>query len=457
MSTIVKKEAGQAPVLSAGFAELGLHADLARAIAELDFNQPTPVQADAIPPALQGRDILACATTGSGKTAAFLLPILQRLRATPRGGTRALVLVPTRELAAQVADHFKPLAKHTRLRCAAVYGGVGMQPQEQAFRKGVDLIVATPGRLLDHLQYDYAKMPALEVLVFDEADRMLDMGFLPDIRRVLRALPATKRQTLFFSATMPQPIVELSTELLHRPARINIERKPLPPSGITQALYPVPAKLKVDLLLELLRRGTVGNAIIFCRTKHRANRLAEKLERGAISTARIHGNRSQSQRTDALAGFKAGRFRVLVATDIVARGIDVEALDHVINFDVPNAADDYIHRVGRTARADATGDAYTLVAPEDENEIRVIERALGRPIERRRVDGFDYRAVKHEELEVPLADRIAAIRARKKEERTRATQNRDRRTPSDAQRAAAPLNQGRVRSVLRSRSHVRGR
>jgi ATP-dependent RNA helicase RhlE len=428
MSTRVK-EAGS-------FADLGLHADLVRAIEELEFSQPTPVQADAIPPALAGRDVLACASTGSGKTAAFVLPVVQRLRGKPRGGTRTLMLVPTRELAAQVADHFKLLAKHTGLRCAAVYGGVGMRPQEEAFRRGVDVIVATPGRLLDHMQYDYARMPALEVLVFDEADRMLDMGFLPAIRRVLSQLPRTPRQTLFFSATMPLPIVQLAGELLQRPVRINIERKAMPAKGIAQALYAVPSRLKVELLLELLRRGTVADAIVFCRTKHRANRLAEKLERQGIATARMHGNRSQAQRTDALAGFKEGRFRVLVATDIVARGIDIEALSHVVNFDVPNSPGDYIHRVGRTARAEMTGDAYTLVAPEEEGEVKAIERAVGRAIERRWLDGFDYRAAKHEALEIPLAERMATIRAQKKEERTRAAANRERKAKIEAQRAA---------------------
>ncbi len=408
---------------AAGFEALGLHAELIRAIAELDFNQPTAVQTDAIPPALAGRDVLACASTGSGKTAAFLLPIAQRLRAAPRRGTRALVLTPTRELAVQVTEHFQMLASHTQLRCAAVYGGVGMRPQEQAFRKGVDLIVATPGRLLDHMQHDYARMPGLEVLVLDEADRMLDMGFLPDIKRVLHILPKSARQTLLFSATIPAPIVQLAGELLQRPARINIERKSTPARGITQAIYPVPAKLKVDLLLTLLRRGTVADAIVFCRTKHRANRLAEKLERQGIAVARMHGNRSQAQRTEALAGFKSGRYRLLIATDIVARGIDIQALGHVINFDVPNTADDYIHRVGRTARADATGDACTLVAPEEESEIRTIERALGRPIVRHRLDGFDYKA-QQEALEIPIAQRIAALRARKTEERARAAVNR---------------------------------
>jgi ATP-dependent RNA helicase RhlE len=334
-----------------------------------------------------------------------------------------------------VADHFKLLAKHTRLRCAAVYGGVGMRPQEEAFRRGDDVIVATPGRLLDHMQYDYARMPALEVLVFDEADRMLDMGFMPAIRRVLSHLPRTPRQTLFFSATMPLPIVQLAGELLQRPVRINIERKAMPAKGIAQALYAVPSRLKVELLLELLRRGTVADAIVFCRTKHRANRLAEKLERQGIATARMHGSRSQAQRTDALAGFKEGRFRVLVATDIVARGIDIDALSHVVNFDVPNSPGDYIHRVGRTARAEMTGDAYTLVAPEEEGEVKAIERAVGRAIERRWLDGFDYRAAKQEALEIPLAERMATIRAQKKEERTRAAANRERKANAETRRA----------------------
>jgi ATP-dependent RNA helicase RhlE len=416
----------------ATFDALGLHAELLRAIHELEFMKPTPVQGAAIPPGIAGRDVLACAATGSGKTAAFLLPILQRLRDRPRGGTRALIITPTRELAAQIAEHFALLAKHTRLRCAAVYGGVGMKPQEDAFRRGVDVIVATPGRLLDHMQYPYVDLSRIEVLVLDEADRMLDMGFLPDIRRVLRALPAGPRQTLFFSATMPQPILALSRELLRDPAMISTERRPAPAKGITQAFYPVPSKLKPALLLALLDQGTIGNAIVFCRTKHRANRLAEKLEKGGISVARIHGNRSQSQRTEALAGFKDGRYRVLVATDIVARGIDVEALDHVVNFDVPNAPDDYIHRVGRTARAEATGDAYTLVSPEEEAEVRAIERAVGRAIERRTVDGFDYRAHTDDKLEIPLAQRIAEIRARKAEDRKRAAANAERRAQRES-------------------------
>ena len=400
-----------------GFDGFGLHADLLRATQGLGFDKPTPIQTAAIPPALEGKDVLACAMTGSGKTAAFVLPILHRFHGKSRGTTRALVLTPTRELAAQVTDHFNQLAKHTKLKAAAVHGGVGAGPQEDAFRRGVDVIVGTPGRLLDHFQYGYAKLQDIEVLVMDEADRMLDMGFLPDIRRILRHLPRGKRQTLFFSATMPDPIVDLSRSMLDKPVRIAVERKPAPATGVTQAFYPVPSHLKVGLLTELLERDEIGNAIVFCRTKHRANRLAERLEKHGFPVGRIHGNRSQAQRTAALAAFKKGKTRVLVATDIVARGIDVEALDHVVNFDVPAAPEDYIHRVGRTARAEMTGDAFTLFAPEEESGIRAIERAVGRTIERRRVEDFDYKARPEAKLEVPQAERRAAHRARKSNER----------------------------------------
>ncbi|HEX6746834.1 MAG TPA: DEAD/DEAH box helicase [Longimicrobium sp.] len=423
------------------FDTLSIHPSLLRAVRDLEFTKPTPIQQEAIPPALEGRDLLACAMTGSGKTAAFLLPILNRLIDKPRGTTRALVLSPTRELAAQIHEHFTALARHTDVRAAAVFGGVGMQPQEQAFRRGVDLIVATPGRLLDHLQYPYAKLDQIEVLVLDEADRMLDMGFLPDIRRVLRHLP-TQRQTLFFSATMPAPIVQLSKEMLRQPAAINIERKAAPATGITQALYPVKEDLKPALFLELLRRGDVGQAIVFCRTKHRSNRLFEILEQAGIPVARIHGNRSQSARTEALAGFKSGRYRILVATDIVARGIDVEALEHVVNFDVPHQPEDYIHRVGRTARAEATGEAYTLVSPEEEKDLRDIERAVGKPIRRVTVPGFDYNARAAERFEVPIGERIKEIRARKAAERERAKQKAEAKAQREADEAARLATRG---------------
>jgi ATP-dependent RNA helicase RhlE len=373
------------------FSQFKLHPDLLRGLKDLGFTRPTPIQAEAIPPALDGRDLLACAMTGSGKTAAFLLPILHQLIGRPRGATRALVLTPTRELAAQIAEDLTALAVHTPLTTAAVFGGVGMGPQEHAFRSGVDVIVGTPGRLLDHFRAPYAKLMGLEFLVLDEADRMLDMGFLPDIRRVLRHIPK-RRQTLFFSATMPPPIAELSKEMLRTPATINIERRSLPAVGITHAVYPVPQHLKVALLLALLKSGEVRDALVFTRTKHRADRLARQLDEHRIKVQRIHGNRSQSQRTEALAGFKSGRYQVLVATDIAARGIDVTALGHVINFDVPGQAEDYIHRVGRTARAELTGSAFTLVSPEEEGSVRDIERAIGKRLPRVTMPDFDYNA-----------------------------------------------------------------
>jgi ATP-dependent RNA helicase RhlE len=413
------------------FASFKLHPDLVRGTKDLGFTRATPIQEQAIPPALEGRDLLACAMTGSGKTAAFLLPILSRLMGKPRGTTRALILTPTRELAAQIEVHLRELAVHTPLSGAAVFGGVGMGPQEHAFRSGVDVIIATPGRLLDHFKQPYAKLDGLEILVLDEADRMLDMGFLPDIKRVLKHLP-TKRQTLFFSATMPAPIVTLTRELLRDPATINLERKAAPAVGIRQALYPVREELKAALFVELLRRGDVGNVIVFTRTKHRANRLAEYLTGEGIPNAKIHGNRSQAQRTDALDGFKTGRYRCLVATDIVARGIDVEQLEHVVNFDVPHLPEDYIHRVGRTARADATGDAFTFVAPEEEKDLQAIERAIGKRLPRVVVPGFDYASKPAQRFEVPIAERIAEIRKRKAEERKRAKEKAERRATHQA-------------------------
>jgi ATP-dependent RNA helicase RhlE len=394
------------------FRSLKLHASLLAGIKDLGFARPTPIQADAIPPAIEGRDVLACAMTGSGKTAAFLLPIMHRLLAKPRGVTRALILTPTRELAAQILEDLNDLAVHTPLTGAAIYGGVGMGPQEHAFRSGVDVLVATPGRLLDHFRQPYAKLNHIEHLVLDEADRMLDMGFLPDIRRVLKHLP-TKRQTLFFSATMPAPIRELTREMLRHPAMINQERKAAPATGITQAVYPVPQELKSQLLFTLLDRGLMREALVFTRTKHRANRLWEFLTKRGVNAARIHGNRSQRQRGDALDGFKSGRYRVLVATDIAARGIDVEALGHVVNFDVPLQPEDYIHRVGRTARAELTGEAFTLVAPQEEGEIKSIERAIGKPLPRVTLPDFDYSAKPTGKLEVPIHERMAAHRARR--------------------------------------------
>ena len=401
------------------FSGLNLHPTLVQGVEKLGFTRPTPIQSQAIPKALEGRDVLACAATGSGKTAAFLLPILHQLVDRQRGTTRALVLAPTRELALQIREDLEGLARYSGLNAAAVYGGVGMGPQDKAFRTGVDVIVATPGRLLDHFQYGYAALKGLEYLVLDEADRMLDMGFLPDIRRVLRHVP-TPRQTLFFSATMPPAIESLTREILRTPAKISLQRRAAPAEGVTQWVYPVPSGLRGALLVELLKRGDVNDALVFTRTKHRADRLCKLLVRTGISAERIHGNRSQAQRTKALAGFKAGEYRVLVATDIAARGIDVEALGHVVNFDVPPVPDDYIHRVGRTARAEAVGDALTLVAPEDEADLKRIERAVGSKIPRVRLEDFAYNAVADVPLEVSRSERIAAIRAKKAADRGRA-------------------------------------
>jgi ATP-dependent RNA helicase RhlE len=424
------------------FTGLALHPDLLRGIRDLGFARPTPIQADAIPPALAGRDVLASAMTGSGKTAAFLLPILHRLIDKPRGTTRALVITPTRELAAQILEDLTDLAIHTPITAAAVFGGVGMGPQEHAFRAGVDVIVATPGRLLDHFRQRYARLDRLEFLVLDEADRMLDMGFLPEIRRVLRHVPA-KRQTLFFSATMPPPIVALTREMLCDPVTIAVGRQAVPASGITQAVYPVPQPLKPALLVALLDRGEIRDALVFTRTKHRAERLAKFLVGAGIKADRIHGNRSQSQRTEALARFKAGRSRVLVATNVAARGLDVEALGHVVNFDVPAAPDDYVHRVGRTARAEATGDAFTFVAPQEEDDLRQIEKAIGRRLPRVTLPDFDYRARESGRFEVPLSERLAAIRARKATERARAAVNAARRAAAERARSGhAPAGPG---------------
>jgi ATP-dependent RNA helicase RhlE len=425
------------------FSAYDLDPRLLRGVADLGFTDPTPIQRDGIPPALEGRDVLACAMTGSGKTAAFVLPILQRLLGKTPGVTRALVLAPTRELAAQIVEHFNDLGRYTPLKAAAIYGGVGMEPQQRALRNGVDVIVACPGRLLDHFQYPYARLAGLEVLVLDEADRMLDMGFLPDIRRVLRHLPPVA-QTLFFSATVPPPIRELSRQMLKNPVALNVERPSAPATGVEQAIYPVRQDVKSALLLELLRGKAIENAIVFTRTKHRANRLAQFLERHGVSCDRVHGNRSQPQRTQALADFKSGRTRILVATDIAARGIDVEGLSHVVNFDVPHVPDDYIHRVGRTARAGATGQAITFVSPEEMNELRAIERAVAKVLPRKTLEGFDYQPKTAEKLEIPLAERLAAMRSQRSGERARSNANANARNDRKPQPQSQPKPAGRT-------------
>jgi ATP-dependent RNA helicase RhlE len=434
------------PVAVPTFAALSLDASLMQAVKELGFARPTPIQSDSIPPARDGRDVLACAQTGSGKTAAFLLPILHRMLAGKRGLTRALIVVPTRELALQVLETAQALSVHTPLTSAAIYGGVGMAPQEHAFRTKVDLMVATPGRLLDHLSKPYASLAGVQHLVLDEADRMLDMGFLPDIKRILSQLPA-KKQVLLFSATMPGAIVQLSRELQKDAAQINLERKSAPASGITQALYPVSQDLKPALFVKLLERGDMKEALVFTRTKHRANRLFELLEKHGVSAARIHGNRSQAARVAALDGFKNGTIRVLVATDVAARGIDVADLGHVVNFDVPAQPEDYIHRVGRTGRAEATGDAFTFVAPEEEGDVRAIEKAVGRRLPRVTLPDFDYSAKTSQVFEVPIAERIKEIRARKAADRQRAAEKAARKAgqPMPGARGASSSSSGQSR------------
>ena len=355
--------------------------ELLAALRDLKFTEPTPIQVQAIPPAMSGRDVLASAQTGSGKTAAFGLPILNSLIGGTRGKTQVLILAPTRELAEQISEHLIDLAKHTTIRIAPVYGGVGFGKQIAAFKKGVEIIVATPGRLFDHMRSGNVRLNAVHTLVLDEADRMLDMGFLPAVRQILAKIPA-ERQTLFFSATLPPAISALVRDMLRDPVRVELAATHSPIETLTQTLYAVPQEKKIDLFLELLKDNNIYTAIAFTRTKSRANRLAAALSKNNIPTDLMHGDRTQSQRTSALENLKRGKCRVLVATDIAARGIDVAALGHVVNFDVPLAAEDYIHRIGRTARAKADGDAITFVASDEESLIRKIEFLLGRRIDR---------------------------------------------------------------------------
>jgi ATP-dependent RNA helicase RhlE len=379
------------PPSESSFEDLPLHPKLRRGIHEIGYRVPTPIQRGTIPHAVMGRDIIGTSQTGTGKTAAFLLPILERLLDQPVGRIEALVLTPTRELALQADGFLKRLAGHTHLRGAAVYGGVGMGDQERALRGGAEVIVATPGRLLDHMQRGYVDFRALKILVLDEADRMLDMGFLPDVRRILRGLPR-ERQTLLFSATMPPEVVALSREFLRDPRMVQVEERTVAAVGVSHLALPVPAHLKAELLAELLKDEMMTSVLVFSRTKHRADRLVRQLVHQGFSASVIHGNRSQSQRIRALEGFRSGEHRVLVATDIAARGVDVKDVSHVVNFDVPREPEAYIHRVGRTARAQQRGDAYTLVSPEEAQDFGRVEKMLGMQIPRAKIPGFRYDA-----------------------------------------------------------------
>ncbi|NJN95239.1 MAG: DEAD/DEAH box helicase [Anaerolineales bacterium] len=372
------------------FKDFNLEPRLQRNLQTMGFEQPMPIQSAAIPPALKGADILGSAETGTGKTAAFLLPLLQKLITSPRPRQpRALILVPTRELALQVADQARQLSHGLSLRISVIYGGVGLGPQEQALRQGADILIATPGRLLDHIARRNVTFTELKVLVLDEADRMLDNGFWPDIRRIVRLLPR-ERQTLLFSATL-EPMMKLAGEVTRQPVRVEVE-KTAAPEAITQVLYPVPEHLKFKLLEHLLKDKNLESVLIFARTKHRADRVAHHLQRAQISAGVIHGNRSQNQRVAALEAFRHGRTRVLVATDIAARGIDVDGISHVVNYDVPMQPEDYIHRIGRTGRAQAVGQAYTLVTPLDAPMIQRIEKILKQALKRHKIAGLDYNA-----------------------------------------------------------------
>jgi len=373
------------------FETLGLAPNLLKGIRDLGFTRPTPIQAQAIPPVLAGRDVIGCAQTGTGKTAAFVLPILHRLLQRPgRGHVRALIVAPTRELALQSMEHLRSLSRYVPLRGAAIFGGVPMEPQITALARGLDIISATPGRLLDHIYSGRIDFADLEVFVLDEADRMLDMGFLPDIKKILSLLPP-KRQNLLFSATMPPEILTMVHQILDHPVTVQIGARSAPAVGIRHAIYPVPRHLKTDLLVQLLRGQEMTSVLVFTRTKHYASRLAQTLERRGLKVSVLHGDRSQSQRLRAMEQFRRGRSQVMVATDIAARGIDIEDISHVINFDIPNSPDDYVHRIGRTARVDATGDAFTLVDRDEEPMVSEIEKALNRTLPRVTLPNFDYK------------------------------------------------------------------
>ena len=372
------------------FARLGLTAPLLRGVRAAGYTQPTPIQVKAIPIILDGHDLIGAAQTGTGKTAAFILPILDRLIVGGSNRLRALVLTPTRELAAQVETNARDYARFTKLRVGVVYGGVPIGPQERMLRnEGVDLLVATPGRLLDLHGRQSVSLEEIEILVLDEADRMVDMGFAPDLRRILSLLPAN-RQTLMFSATMPPELNRVAKEALKTPQRVDLAPPSRPAAGITQAIYPVPRALKTDLLDEILELGEVQSVIVFTRTKHGADRLARQLSRRGHSVAPLHGNRTQGQRERALSDLRRGRIQILVATDIASRGIDVEGITHVINFDVPHSPEDYVHRIGRTGRVDAVGDAFTLMSPEERSDVTAIEKFLGRALPRVVLPNFDY-------------------------------------------------------------------
>lgn len=371
------------------FKKFDLHPDVAAGVTDAGYITPTPIQSQAIPHVMAGRDVMGLAQTGTGKTAAFVLPILHRLMQGGRRHVRALIIAPTRELAEQIHEAIGGLGKQTRLKSVTVYGGVGYNPQVEKLRRGAEIVVACPGRLLDHIGQRTIDLSKIEVLVLDEADRMFDMGFLPDIRKILQQIPKG-RQTLLFSATMPAEIRSLANDVLNKPVVVRMDDVGEPAVTVSHALYPVAQHLKTPLLVELLRHTDTDSVLIFTRTKHRAKRVAEQLAKIGHKATSLQGNLSQARRQSAMSGFRSGEFRIMVATDIAARGIDVTRISHVINYDIPNSSEDYVHRIGRTGRAAKSGDAFTLVTSEDRDTVRDIERVMGSPIERRTIEGFDY-------------------------------------------------------------------
>ena len=374
------------------FDAFDLNKDILAAVAVQGYHTPTPIQEKAIPPILKGRDLLGLAQTGTGKTAAFALPLIHKLSQGPRRRIRALVLAPTRELASQINEAFQTLSRGSGLKSMAVFGGIDIVPQAAAFKRGVEIIAACPGRLLDHVTRRSIDLSCVEHLVIDEADRLFDMGFLPDIRRIVKLLPA-KRQTMLFSATMPDELRHLADEMMHDAATVQIGHMK-PADTVSHALYPVEHHLKTALLKELLNRTQTGSVLVFTRTRHRAERLARQLSHFGLKAVSLQGDLTQNRRRHAIEGFRSGAYRILVATDIAARGLDISAISHVINFDMPDTADAYTHRIGRTGRASKTGEAFTFVTPDDARMVAAIERSLGEAIARRKLPGFDYAALK---------------------------------------------------------------
>lgn len=395
------------------FTKLGLAEPVLHAVREQGFTTPTPIQAQAMPLVLEGKDVIGSAQTGTGKTAAFGLPIISKLANHQPHGPRALILEPTRELAAQVDEALRKFAKFTDLRIAVVYGGVGYGHQMQALKKGMDIMVATPGRLLDHMQRGTAKLDRVQHLVLDEADRMLDMGFLPDVRRILQRCPK-HRQTLLFSATIPPQIETLIQWAMHQPQTVEVGARRAPAEMVKHVIYPVAHDQKTDLLRALLDQVHYESVIVFCRTKHGADKVANLLKKNQHSVAVIHADRSQREREQALQGFRDGRYEVLVATDIAARGLDIADVTHVINYDVPQHAQDYVHRIGRTGRAQTAGDAFTLMTAEDAKHVQAIERFISQKIERVKLEGFNYQYTalfdEHKDTRAPHERRMIGVR-----------------------------------------------